>query len=136
MGPSADVKLNIQKGKIQLGFFGSTETANNTLTISLLGQLGRLQLISQTSDLVVGHGQPAGTLLQVQLQTGTLPRHAARLASQLPGLGLKERDTTHQVTKVTVAVTRTSEYKQESSEMHAGDLEKSMGSRCIRGVVS
>lgn len=60
------------------------------LTVSSLGQVSRLQLISQTPDLVVGHGQPTGTLLQVSLQPGTLPLHAARLAGQMPGLGLEE----------------------------------------------
>lgn len=35
--------------------------------------MSRLQLISQAPDLIVGHGQPTGALLQVSLQTGTLP---------------------------------------------------------------
>lgn len=51
--------------------------------------MSRLQLISQTSDLTVGHGQPAGALLKVPLQTGTFPLHAACLACQMPGLCLK-----------------------------------------------
>lgn len=51
--------------------------------------MSRLQLISQMPDLVVGHGQPAGALLQVPLQTGTFLLHTACLASQMPGLSLK-----------------------------------------------
>lgn len=53
--------------------------------------MSRLQFICQMSDLSVSHGQPAGALLQVPLQTGTFPLCAAHLAGQLSGLGLKEK---------------------------------------------
>lgn len=49
----------------------------------------RLQLISQMSDLTVGHGQPAGALLQVSLQPGTFFLHTAYLASQMSGVSLE-----------------------------------------------
>lgn len=52
------------------------------LTIQSLSKMGRLQLVSQTPDLIVGHGQPARTLLQVPLQAATLLLQTAVLTSQ------------------------------------------------------
>lgn len=59
-----------------------------SLTIGSLGQMGRFELISQMPDLIVGHGQPAGALLQVPLQAGTFLLHADCPTSQIPGLSL------------------------------------------------
>lgn len=56
----------------------------------------RLQLVSQMSDLTVGHGQPAGALLQVSLQPGAFFLHTAYLSSQMSGVSLnvqKKRQT-------------------------------------------
>ena len=47
-----------------------------------------------------------------------------------------ERDRAHPTTKITAALKPTRKYREESSELHAGDLEKCIGWRYTCGVVS
>lgn len=112
-----------------------------SLTISSLGQVSRFKLISQMTNLTVGHGQPAGALFQIPLQTEKLPLHSACLTSEMRGLSLQREKhnssndnnysdcNPQKGTSITTRMLR-------NTLMNRQETSKCTGSRCISVVVS